>query len=103
MIDHRERKLENLLSSRPVEPASADLSQRIILRAQALPQKKTLPLWRLVGEIFSEFHLPQPAYVMAAALLAGVVIGFSTPSTMSLPADDGVGIQSLLAADESLL
>ena len=49
MIDHGERKLEDLLSSRHVEPASADLSQRIILKARALPQKKTLPLWRLVG------------------------------------------------------
>jgi hypothetical protein len=104
MIDHGERKLEDLLSSRHVEPASADLSQRIILKARALPQKKTLPLWRMVGELFSEFHLPQPAYVMAAALLAGVVIGFSTPPTMSLTPDDGgVSIQSLLAADESLL
>lgn len=104
MSNNRDEKLESLLRSRRLEPASADLAQRIILKAQQTPQIKTPPLWQSVRELFSEFHLPKPAYVLASALLLGVVIGFSAPQDTNLAADDGgASIQSFLSADEALL
>ena len=104
MNDNRDEKLDNLLRSRRIEPASADLAQRIILKAQQLPQTKTMPLWQSVRELFGEFHLPKPAYVLASALLLGVVIGFSAPQDTNLTADDGgASIQGFLSADEALL
>lgn len=104
MNDDRDEKLDNLLRSRRVEPASADLAQRIILKARQLPQTKSVPLWQSVRELFGEFHLPKPAYVLASALVFGVVIGFSAPQDTGPAADDGsASVQSFLSADEALL
>jgi len=104
MNDNLDKKLDNLLRSRRVEPASPDLAQRIIFKARQLPQTKTLPFWQSVRELFGEFHLPKPAYVLASALVFGMVIGFSAPQDTNLAADDGgAAIQSFLSADESLL
>jgi hypothetical protein len=104
MSDNRDEKLDNLLRSRRIEPVSADLAQRIILKAQQLPQNKTTPFWQWVRDLFSEFHLPKPAYVLASALVLGMVIGFSAPQGTSEGADDnGAIIQSFLSADEALL
>jgi hypothetical protein len=104
MSDRRDDKLDSLLSSRRIEPASPDLAQRIILAAERLPQNKNMPLWQWVRELFSEFHLPKPAYVLASALVLGMVIGFSAPDDTSQGADDnGAVIQSFLSADEALL
>jgi hypothetical protein len=104
MIDNRDEKLDNLLRSRRIESASADLAQRIILKAQQLPQNKIMPFWQWVGELFAEFHLPKPAYVLASALVFGMMIGFSAPQDTSQGADDsGAIIQTFLAGDESLL
>ena len=104
MSDNRDEKLETLLRSRRIEPASSDLAQRIILKAQQTPQIKTPPFWQSVRDLFGEFHLPKPAYVLASALLLGVVIGFSAPQETNLGADDGgSSIQSFLSADEALL
>ncbi len=104
MNDNRDEKLENLLQSRRVEPASRDLARRIILKAQRLPQNKNMPFWDWVRELFKEFHLPQPAYVFATALLLGMVIGFSAPEDNNQGADDSaMSIQSFLSADEALL
>jgi hypothetical protein len=104
MSDNRDEKLETLLRSRRIEPASSDLTQRIILKAQRTPQIKTPPFWQLVRDLFGEFHLPKPAYVLASALVLGVVIGFSAPQETHLAVDDsGVSIQGFLSADEALL
>jgi hypothetical protein len=103
MSDNRDEKLDNLLRSRRIEPVSADLAQRIILKAQQLPQNKITP-WQWVRDLFSEFHLPKPAYVLASALVLGMVIGFSAPEETNQDADDnGAIIQSFLSADEALL
>ena len=104
MIDNRDEKLDNLLQSRRIEPASPDLAQRIIFKAQRLPQNKAMPLWQWLGELFAEFHLPKPAYVLASALVLGMMIGFNAPEDINNEADDGgVTIQSFLSADEALL
>ncbi|MGH7929337.1 MAG: hypothetical protein ACREQV_16230 [Candidatus Binatia bacterium] len=104
MSDNRDEKLDNLLRARRMEPASPDLAQRIVLRAQQLPQNKTLPLWQWIRELFTEFHLPKPAYVLASALVLGMVIGFSTPQDTSQSADDtSATIQTFLSGDEALL
>ena len=104
MNDNRDEKLDNLLRSRRVESASPDLAQRIISKARRLPQTKTMPLWQSVRELFGEFHLPKPAYVLATALVFGIVIGFSAPQDTGPTADDSsVSVQSFLSADEALL
>jgi hypothetical protein len=104
MNDNRDEKLDNLLRSRRVEPASPDLAQRIILKARQLPQTKTMPLWQSVRELFGEFHLPKPVYVLAGSLVFGIVIGLSAPQDTGPAADDGgASVQSFLSADEALL
>ncbi|MGH7853924.1 MAG: hypothetical protein ACREP3_10815 [Candidatus Binatia bacterium] len=104
MSDNRDDKLETLLRARRIEPSSPDLAQRIILKARQTPQIKTTPFWQSVRELFGEFHLPKPAYVLGSALVLGVVIGLSAPQDTNLAADDSsVSIQGFLSADESLL
>jgi hypothetical protein len=102
MSDNRDDKLDTLLRSRWVAPASPDLTRRIILRAQQTPQLNMVPLWRLVHDLFGEFHLPKPVYVLASALVVGAVIGFSVPQDVHAPSDDaGVSMHSFLLADEA--
>ena len=103
MNDHRDEKLDRLLHSRRGEPASADLAQRIILAAQQRPQNQNLPLRQWVRDLFSEFHLPKPAYVLASALLIGMVVGFNTPDSNLVAGDGGATIPTFLSGDEALL
>ena len=101
MSDNRDEKIDAMLRARNVEPASQDLAQRIILKAQSLPQHKTIPLWQSIKQLCAEFHLPKPAYVLASALILGIVIGFSMPQDNN--DDDMAGLQNILSADEALL
>jgi hypothetical protein len=104
MSDHRDEKLDRMLRARRIERPRADLAQRIILTARQRPQNKQLPLWQSVRDLFREFHLPKPAYVLASALIVGMVIGFNAPPDADLVTDDGgAAIQSFLSADEALL
>lgn len=101
MSDNRDDKLEQMLRARRLEATSPDLAQRIILKAQAMPQNKNVPLWQWIRQVCTEFHLPKPAYVLAGALIFGVVIGFNTPPDINPAIDDNV--QNFLSADEALL
>jgi hypothetical protein len=104
MDDKRDEKIDRLLSSRRVAPASPDLAQRIILKAQLLPQNATVSFWQWVRQACVEFHLPKPAYVLAIALVFGLVIGLSTPPDINSSADDdAASAQSVLSADGALL
>ncbi len=104
MKDHRDDKLDNLLRSRRLEPASPDLARRIIFKARQLPQNRTVSLWQWMRELCAEFHLPNPAYVLAAALILGMAIGFSLPSDTNQSAEDSASsVQNFLSADEALL
>lgn len=104
MNDNRDEKLDVLLHARKIEPANSDLAQRIILKAQSLPQNKAVSLWQLVKQICAEFHLPKPAYVVASALIIGMAIGYSAPQTSNVDNDDDLaGIQNILSIDEAPL
>src|SRR5262245_60033640 len=104
MSKNQDDKLEVLLRQRRAESASADLADRIILRAQSLPQVQNISLWNSVRQIFAEFHLPKPAYVLATTLLLGVILGFTTAPDDGPNGDSGsFAAQSYIAADEGLL
>jgi hypothetical protein len=102
--DQKEQKLEALLQSRRFEPASPDLVERIIRKALLLPQHQTVSLSQWVRELFSDFHLPRPAYVLVSTLIFGFVVGFTVPQYMT-PTDDvdPLTVQSFLYADEDML
>ena len=104
MSDMRDEKLEEMLRSRPLEPAGPDLAERIILKARTVPQNQALPLGQSVRRLFAEFHLPRPAYVLAATLLLGLLLGFNNP--LDHPSTDTAAApsaQSFLYADEDTL
>lgn len=104
MKDYRDDKLDCLLRSRRVEPASSDLAQRIIFKARQVSQNRTPSLWQWVRQLCAEFHLPKPAYVFASALILGMVLGFSLPpNTQSSAEDSSISIQSIFSSDEALL
>jgi hypothetical protein len=102
MTAMRDEKLEEMLRSRRVEPPSADLAERIILKAQAIPQSQALPLGQSLRRLFAEFHLPKPAYVLAGTLLVGFLLGFNNPFDTTPPVDSVTSptAQAYLYADE---
>jgi hypothetical protein len=102
MSDKLEERLDNLLRARRVQPSSPDLAQRIILKAQQLPQEKNVPFWQWLRDLFAEFHLPQPAYVLVGALLVGMLIGFNAPEEQDGTFDNST-IQVVFGMDEALL
>lgn len=104
MSEYQDEKLESLLRSRHEETMAPDLAGRIILRAKSLPQLQNISLWQGVRQLFAEFHLPKPGYVLASALVLGMVLGFSTAPENSQLSDTGnVTVQSFIAGDEELL
>jgi hypothetical protein len=104
MSDSRDEKLDRMLRSRRVESASPDLAQRIILQARDLPQGRNISLWQSVRQLFAEFHLPKPGYVLASALIIGMLVGFSTaPDNTSTNEANLSTAQSFLSGDEDLL
>jgi hypothetical protein len=104
MSENHDEKLETMLRSRPIEAASPDLAARIILKAQGLQQVRNVPLWQWLRQSFAEFHLPKPGYVLASALVLGMVLGFSTtPEDSAINETNAQSASSLLSGDEGLL
>ncbi len=104
MSDKQDEKLERLLRSRRMESPSPDLAQRIILQARQVPQQESATIGQWLRGLFKEFHLPKPAYVLAAVLLVGTVVGFNTPLGTATDNDAASAkIQSFLYADEAIL
>src|SRR5581483_6913045 len=60
MSEMSDEKLERMLRERRVAPPSANLAERIILKAQAIPQSEALSLGQSIRRLFTEFHLPKP-------------------------------------------
>ena len=87
MGDVQDEKLDAILRARGVKAPSEDLAERIILHARRIPQVQNSSLWQLIRELFAEFHLPKPGYVLASALVLGMVVGFNIPSERSAPQD----------------
>ena len=103
MSDTHDEKLEGLLRSRRFEPASPDLAERIVLKAQSIPQNQPISLTQWMKQLFAEFHLPKPAYVLACTLILGFAVGFYRPLD-TIPDDaDNIHVQSFLYADEEPL
>jgi hypothetical protein len=104
MSTNQDQKLEAMLQARRVESASPDLAQRIILKAEALPQIQTSTLGQWIKRLFAEFHLPNPAYVLAATLVLGFVVGLNNPlNDTSDPDTISVNAEGFLYADEAIL
>ena len=104
MSENQDEKLESMLRSRRMETVTPDLAGRIILQAQSLPQLQNVPLWQAVRQLFAEFHLPKPGYVLASALVLGMVLGFSTAPENGQRSDaSSATAQSYIAGDEELL
>lgn len=102
--DQKEQKLEAMLQSRRFEPASPDLTERIVRQAQQMPQNQTVSLTQWVRELFAEFRLPRPAYVLISTLIFGFVVGFNTPQYTTTADDtDLIPVQSFLYSDEDML
>lgn len=100
----KDQKLEAMLQSRRFEAASPDLAERIVLKAQRISQNQTTTLTEWMRQLFAEFHLPRPAYVLAGALMLGIAVGFNAPLDTTTPDDaDRVYVQSFLYADEGPL
>ncbi len=104
MSEYQDEKLESMLRSRRTETVAPDLAGRIILQAQTMPQLQNISLWHGVRQLFAEFHLPKPGYVLASALVLGMVLGFSTaPDNDQLSDAGSATMQSYIAGDEELL
>jgi hypothetical protein len=104
MSEHREDKLESLLRSRHSQAVNPDLAARITLKAQTLPQVQNISLWQAMRQLFAEFHLPKPGYVLASALVLGMVMGFNTsPDSSTIQDANYTTTQSMIAGDEGFL
>jgi len=104
MSKNQDENLDRILRQRRAQPASPDLAGRIILKAQSLPQLENNSLWAAVRQLFVEFHLPKPAYVLAGTLGLGMALGFGTAPENGQSSDAGISTaQSYLAGDEGLL
>jgi len=103
MSDAHGEKLDEMLKSRRIEPAGTELAERIILKAESLPQNHTIPPSEWIRRLFAEFHLPRPAYVVAGALIFGILVGLYNPLDTATDDSDPVYLQSFLYADEEAL
>ncbi len=104
MSNLHDKKLEAMLKARRMEPPSSDLAHRIILKSQRIPQRATVSPWQWLQELFSEFHLAKPAYVLAAILILGFIIGFSSPiGTNATNEADTAQTETFLYANEGVL
>ena len=104
MSAKQDEKLEMLLRSRRATPANPELAARIILKAQGIPQVRVTSFWQWLRQLCAEYHLPKPAYILASALILGLVIGFSTAADITSPNDTSpINIQGFLYADEGPL
>jgi hypothetical protein len=104
MSDIKDEKLEAMMRTRRFEAVSPDLAERIILKAQGIPQVRATSFWQWLRQLCAEYHLPKPAYVLASALVLGLLIGFSTATDITpLNETNPINIQGFLYADEGPL
>jgi hypothetical protein len=103
MSQNDDEKLESILRSRGTGAPSPDLAARIIFKAQAIPQIQNLSLWQSLGQVFVDLRLPKPGYVLAATLVLGIVLGFSTAPSNHSASDPYSASAANFFDDEGLL
>jgi hypothetical protein len=103
MSDRQDEKLDAMLRSRRVVAATPDLAQRIILKARQTPQNQPSSALQWLRELFAEFHLPKPAYVLAGTLLLGIVVGLNAPTETAVDDSAAVSVQEFLYADQAVV
>jgi len=85
---------EMLLGNDRIEPARPELVQHILRACTQRTPRFNLMEW--LGSLFADFHLPQPAYVLAALVLLGMSAGISAPDELfteqSNVSDDGASL-----------
>ncbi len=72
--------------NRKFEQASADLEERIIavslcVRQKKSPVQKVAGLFETLKKTFAEFSLPNPAYIMPAVFILGILVGVGFSSS----------------------
>lgn len=75
-----EDRLNTMLENRAYEAPRTGFADRIIAATMNMPQVQALSPFAFLKSIFAEFHLPQPAYALAIALVIGVFAGWQSPS-----------------------
>ena len=95
-------RLEALLRSRSVPPPSSDLAARIVREARGLPQRRPQSILNALASVFAELRLPYPAIALTAALLLGLIAGWTAPLGNVVPDDDAevLYVQSFLYPEE---
>jgi len=77
--------LNNLLKNRFAPQVPKDLAERIIFQAVSnLPQ----PARNFWNELSSMFTLPHPSYVMAVAIVIGLVVGLQAGDGLAMLGQD---------------
>ncbi len=91
-----EKVLDNFLRARPLPPPSQNLTARILAAVwRSAVEPMSVGQW--LGELFADFMLPKPAYVLSGLLVAGFVAGFTITPMMT--ADDAAGNPQMILDD----
>ena len=93
---------EVLWNNRVIEPASADLANRIIVAARAVAKSSGISITAWIQELLA-FVLPQPAFALATVLTLGIVIGFSLPALPPPVDDNNIITQAYFESDGAML
>ena len=70
---------EMLLGAYTIEPMSDNFTYRVLRSARSLSSIRELSLLDWLATLFSDFRLPQPAYVIATVIVLGISVGMTEP------------------------
>lgn len=108
-MTYNDDNFDNFLRTRSFTPARQDLASYILRNAQMVDPKKRLSVFDILRNIFREFNLPEPAYVLSFLLLLGFLTGIGLQSLHqkdnynSYDIYNTVTIQNYLHAGENVL
>ena len=75
-----------------------------VIAALKIGMLPTAEIVREVARLIQEFHLPKPGYVLAGALVLGMVLGFNmSPDSSTIQDANYTTTQSMIAGDEGFL
>lgn len=87
---------EMLLANDVAEAPSPDFSDRILRAARSLGRKANISIMDWIAGLFSDFSLPQPAYVAAICMVLGLGLGLGNAEISSNPG----ALEQIALADE---